>query len=66
MDSGEYLMDMEEVNIAMESSKTLSFHERMKILSQHCLPLKERMKDQMISYIDLLRPDPLPQRMDDE
>ena len=54
MDGGENLIDVEEVNIAMESSKTLPFHERMKRLLPHCLPLKEWMKDQMISYVDLL------------
>ena len=45
MDGGENLIDVEEVNIAMESSKTLSFRERMKRLLPHCLLLKERMKD---------------------
>ena len=54
MDGGENLIDLEEVNIAMESSKTLSFHERMKRLLPHCVSLKEWMKDQMISYVDLL------------
>ena len=54
MDGGDNLIDVEEVNIAMESSKTLSFRERMKRLLPHCLPLKEWMKDQMISYVDLL------------
>ena len=29
------------------------FHERMKTLSLHRLPLKERMKDQTINYVDL-------------
>ena len=54
MDGGKNLIDVEEINIAVESSKTLSLSERMKRLSPHCLPLKEWMKDQMISYVDLL------------
>ena len=45
-------------------TKDLSFHERMKRLSPHRLPLKERMKDRTISYVDLLRPDPLPTRLE--
>ena len=59
-------IDMEEVKIAVESSRTLSFHERMKRLSSHRLPLKEWIKDRTISYVDLLRSDPLLSRMDDE
>ena len=59
-------INMEEVKKAVESSRTLSFCERMKRLSLHCLLLKERMKDRTISYVDLLRPNPLPSRMDDE
>ena len=66
MDNDDNSVNVEEVNIAVESSKTLSFRERKKILSPHRLPLKERMNDQMISYVDLLRPDPLPPRTDDE
>lgn len=40
------------------SSRTLSFRERVRRLSPHRLPLKERMKDPTIGYMDLLRPDP--------
>jgi len=36
---------------------------RKKRLSPHRLPLKERMKDRTISYVDLMRPDPLPTTM---
>ena len=54
MDGGKNLIDVEQVNIAMEYSKTSSFCEKKKRLSPHCLLLKEQMKDQMISYIDLL------------
>ena len=43
-----------------ESSRSLTFHERMKRLSPHCCPLKDRMKDKIVSYVDLLRPGPPP------
>ena len=66
VDSDNNSEDVEEVNIAVESSKTLSFRERMRRLSPHPLPLKERMKERTISYVDLLRPDRLPPRTDDE
>ena len=66
VDNDDNSEDVEEVNIVVESSKTLSFHEKMKRLSPHRLPLKERMKDRTISYVDLLQPDPLPPRTDDE
>ena len=55
MDDGKNLIDVEEVNMAVESSKTLSFRKRMKRLSPHCLSLKEQMKDQrlaMLTYFD--------------
>ncbi len=32
----------------------------------HCLPMKEQMKDQSISYVDLLWMDPISARSDDE
>ena len=57
-------IDIEEVKVAGESSRTLLFRKKMRGLSPHRLPLKERMKDQTISYVDLLRPDPLPPRLD--
>ena len=66
VDVEENSIDMEEVKTAVESSRTLSFCKRMKRLSLHCLSLKEQMKDQTISYVDLLHPYPLPSRMDDE
>ena len=47
-------------------TEDLSFRERMKRLSPHRLPLKERMKDRTISYVDLLRPDPLPTRLEQD
>ena len=56
----------EEVKDVADPSRALSFREKMKRLSPHRLPLKERMKDCTISYMDLLRPDPLPRRDNDE
>ena len=44
----------EEVKVVGKSSKSLSFCERMKGLSPHCRPLKDRMRDKTISYVDLL------------
>ena len=49
-----------------ELTKDLSFRERMKRLSPHRLPLKERMKDRTINYVDLLRPNPLPARLEQD
>jgi hypothetical protein len=50
----------EEVKVDGESSKSISFRERMRALPPHHLPLKDRKKDKTVSYIDLLRPDPPP------
>ena len=50
----------------VELTEVLSFRERMKRLSSHPLPLKERMKDRIISYVDLLCPDPLPARLEED
>ena len=55
----------EEVKDVADPSRALSFREKMKRLSPHRLPLKEWMKDCIISYVDLLCPDPLPQRDND-
>ena len=67
MDDEEESNDMEQGTESMaELTKVLSFYERMKRLSPHWLPLKERMKDQTISYVDLLRPDPLPARFEED
>ena len=49
-----------------ELTEDLSFRERMKRLSPHRLPLKERMKDRTINYVDLLRSDPLPTRLEQD
>jgi hypothetical protein len=57
-------IDIEEVKVTGESSRTLPFCKKMKGLSPHWLLLKEQMKERTISYVDLLRPDPLPPRMD--
>ena len=56
----------QEVEDVADLPRTLSFCEKMKRLSPHCLPLKERMKDCTISYVDLLCPDPLPPRSKDD
>ena len=66
VDDEEESNDVEEGDEPMaELTKVLSFCERMKRLSLHWLPLKERMKDQTISYVDLLCPNPLPTRLED-
>ena len=49
-----------------ELTEVLSFCERMKRLSPHRLPLEERMKDRTISYVDLLRRDPLLARLEED
>ena len=67
MDDGEELKDVEQRTEPMAMlTKDLLFCERMKRLSPHRLPLKERMKDQTINYVDLLRPDPLPARLEED
>jgi hypothetical protein len=53
-------IDIEEVKVAGETSKTLFFRKKIRGLSPHRLPLKERKKDRTISYVDLLRPNPPP------
>ena len=60
VDVEETSIDIEIVKVAGESSKTLPIRKKMRGLSPHRLPLKERMKDRTISYVDLLRPNPLP------
>jgi hypothetical protein len=44
----------DEVKIVGESSRSLSFREKMRRLSPHCRPLKDRMKDKTVSNVDLL------------
>src|SRR6202022_4131971 len=53
-------IDIEDVKVVGESSRNLPFRKKRRGLSPHRLPLKERMKDRTISYVDLLRPNPLP------
>ena len=60
VDVEETSIDIEDVKVAGESSRTLPFRKKRRGLSPHRLPLKERMKDRTISYVDLLRPNPLP------
>jgi hypothetical protein len=50
----------QEMKVVGESLKSLSFCKRMRGLSSHRCPLKYRMRDKTISYVDLLRPDPPP------
>ena len=50
----------QEVKVKGESSKSLSSCQMMRALPLYHLPLKDRMRDKIISYRDLLRPGPLP------
>jgi hypothetical protein len=60
-------IDMEEeVKVLHKFIRSLSFREMMKILSPHCRPLKDRMKNKMVSYIDLLQPGPPPSRINNK
>ena len=64
MDDEEESKDVEQRTKPMaELTKALSFLERMKRLSPHRLPLKERMMDRTINYVDLLHPSPLLARL---
>ena len=64
-DNDEESNDVEQGTKPMaELTEDLSFRDRMKRLSPHQLPLKRRMKDRTISYVDLLRPDPLPAKLE--
>ena len=55
----------DKVNEIGNFSKYISFHEIMRGLSLHHLPLKDRLKDKTVPYIDLFRPGPPPSRKDD-
>ena len=55
----------EEIKDVVDPSRALSFRKKLKRLSPHRLPLKERMKDRTISYVDLFHPDLLPPRAND-
>jgi hypothetical protein len=50
----------QEVKVEGESSKSTSFREGMRGLSPHRRPLKDRMRDKTVSYMDLLRLGPPP------
>ena len=50
----------QKVKVVGESSKSHSFRERIRGLSPYHLPLKDRMRDKTVSYMDLLRPGPPP------
>ena len=56
----------EEGKDVADPPRTLLFLEKMNKLLPHCLPLKEQMKDQSISHIDLLHPNPYPTREDED
>ena len=67
MDNEEESKDVEQGTEPMAKlTKALSFSEMMKRLSPHRLPLKERMKDRTINYIELLRPDPLLTKLEED
>jgi hypothetical protein len=53
----------EDVKVKRESSKSLSFRERMRGMMPHHLPLKDRKRDKTVSYMDLLRPGPPPSEL---
>ena len=55
-----------DVKVVGKSSRSLLFHKRMRRLSPHCRPLKNRMRDKTVFYVDLLRPGPPPSTRDDE
>ena len=59
MDGEETSNDKDLVKVVAEPPRTLSFREKMKRILPHCLPVKERMKDCTINYVDLLCLDPL-------
>ena len=48
------------VKVIGKSSRYLLFRKMMKKLSLYCRPLKYRMKDKSVLYVDLLRPGPPP------
>ena len=54
------------VKVVGESSRSLSFREKMRGWSPHRRPLKDGMRDKTGFYIDLLRPGPPSSRRDDE
>ena len=67
MDNEEESNDVEQgVEPMAELTKIFSFCERMKRLSRHWLPLKERMKDQTIIYVILLCPNSFPARLEED
>ena len=56
----------DEVTEVGESSKSMSFRQRMRGSEPHHLPLKDRLKDKTVPYMDLFRPGPPPSRRDDD
>ena len=49
-----------EVKMKDESSKSLSWQQMMRTLPPHHVPLKDRFKDKIVPYRDLLRLGPPP------
>ena len=66
LDEDKSIETKEEVKVVGKSSKSLSFCERMRGLLLHGRPLKDRMRDKMVSYVNLLQLGPPPSRRDDE
>ena len=56
----------DEMKVIGKSLRSLSFREKMKGLSPHRRPLKYRIRDKTILYVDLLRPGPPPSTRDDK
>ena len=59
-------IETEEVKVIGKSSKSFLFHERIKVLSSHRRPLKDRMRGQIVSYVGLIQPGSPPSRRNDE
>ena len=66
LDEDKSIETEEEVKVVGESLKSLSFCEMMRGLSPHRRPLKDRLRDKTVSYVDLLRSGPPPSRRDDD
>ena len=55
----------QEAEPKVEIPNVLSFRKKMKRLSPHRLPMKEQIKNQTISYVDLFYLDPLLARLEE-
>jgi hypothetical protein len=54
------------IKLVGESLRSLSFRKRMRHLSPHRYSLDERIKNKMVSYVDLILPGPPPSRRDNK